>query len=258
MTGPEVDLLQGLLAAQVDPAGAHEAHGPLDLPGDGVVAPAFAAGGHELLVPGVHLGEVGEAALGEGPEQVQRGGGLVVGGEQAGGIRRAGSQRRHVVIDDVAPETRHLRPAGDLGGRGAGLGELPGDASQLDDRHARAVGENHGHLQDDLELVPDRVGAEVGETLGAVAGMEEKGLARRDVRQCPAQVSCFAGEDERRQRRQRLQGGLQGAGVGPVRLLGSRALPPAGRSPFHVTRVAHHRRCRQRGSAQVGRRKAIS
>ena len=46
--------------------------------GDRLVAPPLGRGRDELLVPQVHLGQVGEAALGERPQQVQRRGRLVV------------------------------------------------------------------------------------------------------------------------------------------------------------------------------------
>ena len=151
--------------------------------GDRLVAPALGARGDELLVPGVHLREVGEAALGEGAQQVERRRRLVVGARPgASGSGTAGVGDRSVVVDDVAAERRHLDVADALGGDGAGLGELPGDAADLHDRHAGAVGEDDRHLQDDLQLVPDRVGGEVGERLGAVARLEQEGLARRPRR----------------------------------------------------------------------------
>ena len=46
--------------------------GPVDLAGDLLVAPSLIARGHELLVPQVDLGEIGESSLGEGPQQVER------------------------------------------------------------------------------------------------------------------------------------------------------------------------------------------
>ncbi len=58
-----------------------------------LVAAALGAGGHELLVPLVHPGEVGEAALGERPQQVQRGRRLVVGGQQPFRVGQPGGRR---------------------------------------------------------------------------------------------------------------------------------------------------------------------
>ena len=103
---------------------------------------------------------------------------------------------------------------------GAGLGELSGDAPDLDDRHARRVGERDGHLQDDLQLVANGVGRTLVEGLGAVTGLQQKRLAVRHLaswswrrRASPAKTSGgFVGEfcfDAREVR-----------GVGPARALG--------------------------------------
>ena len=56
------------------------------------------------------------------------------------------------------------------------LGELPGDASDLHDRKTCSVGEDDGHLQDDLQLVSDVVGGELSERLGALTGLEHECL----------------------------------------------------------------------------------
>ena len=72
-----------------------------------------------------------------------------------------------------------------------------------------AVGEHDRHLQDDLQLVPDAVGREVVERLGAVAGLEQEGLPGRHFGQRLAQCPGLAGEHERGQRRKRLQGLLE-------------------------------------------------
>ena len=84
VAGVEVDLVQALLRAEVDPARRHEPQGPVDLGGDGLVALALPARGDELLVPHVDLGQVGEPALGERTEQVERRRRLVVGRDQTG------------------------------------------------------------------------------------------------------------------------------------------------------------------------------
>ncbi len=79
-----------------------------------------------------------------------------------------------VVVDHVPAERVDDLVADPLGGGAAGLGELPGDPAHLDHRHAGAVGQDDGHLEDDLELVADAVGGELGEGLGAVAGLEHE------------------------------------------------------------------------------------
>src|SRR5207245_3669178 len=54
----EVHLVQGHVRGQVDAAGGHEAQRAVDGPCDVLVAPTLRAGGDELLVPHVDLGEV--------------------------------------------------------------------------------------------------------------------------------------------------------------------------------------------------------
>ena len=146
----------------------------------------------------MHLGQVGEAALGEGAQQVQRRRRLLVGRHQALGIGAAGLGLEGLVVDHVAAEGRQLQVADPLGGRRARLGELPGDAADLDHGHAGGVGQRHRHLQNDLELVPDGVGRELGEGLGAVAGLEQEGLAVGHLGQLRCEVTGLAGEDEGR------------------------------------------------------------
>ena len=108
-----------------------------------------------------------------------------------------------------------------LGGGAAGLGELSGDAAQLDHRHPGAVGEDHGHLQDDLELVADGVGAELGERLGAVAGLQDEGPTLGRLAEGPGQVPGLAGEDQGREAAE--------LGVDPLQLAPRRATPAAAR-----------------------------
>ena len=89
----EVDLVQVGLRLGVDAAGPHEAQGPVDLVGEALVALALAARADELLVPRVHPGQVGEAALGERAQQVQRGRRLVVRLQQPLRVRARGRRR---------------------------------------------------------------------------------------------------------------------------------------------------------------------
>ena len=77
-----------------------------------------------------------------------------------------------------------------LGGRGARLGELAGDAADLQRRDARAVREHDRHLEDDLQLVADVVGREVGERLGAVARLQQEALALAHARQARLAASA--------------------------------------------------------------------
>jgi hypothetical protein len=80
--GPLVVQQQGLVAGVelhraellgVGSAGVHERDGPVDLLGQPLVALPGRAAGHEVLVPGVDLAQVGVPAAGEGAAHVQRG-----------------------------------------------------------------------------------------------------------------------------------------------------------------------------------------
>ena len=75
---PDVDLVELRRVDEVDPAGPHEAERALDLDSDLLVALPLGRAGRERLVPHLHLGQVGEAALREGAEEIQRRRRLVV------------------------------------------------------------------------------------------------------------------------------------------------------------------------------------
>ena len=159
VAGVHVGLVQLVVGLGVDAAGAHEAQRTVDLAGELLVALALGAAGDELLGPRVHPAEVGEAALGERAQQVQRGGRLVVGLHQPLGVGDAGGLGGRVAVDDVAAEAGQLEVADLLGVAGARLGELAGDAADLHHRHAERVGEHDRHLQDDAQLLADVDGA---------------------------------------------------------------------------------------------------
>ena len=192
----------------------------------------------------VDLAEVGEAALGERPQEVERGDRLLVRRHQAVRVGYPGRLLGEVVVDHVAAEGVQDLLADHLGGGAAGLGELPGDPTQLDHRHPGAVGQDHGHLQDDLELVPDGIGAELGERLGAVPGLQDEGPALGGLAEGPGQVAGLAGEDQGREPEQLGVDALELVLVGPHRLLGGRSGPPrigrprvVGESSWHATSV---------------------
>ena len=88
-----------------------------------------------------------------------------------------------------------------LGRARAGLGELAGDAPDLHDRHAQRVRQHDRHLQDDAQLLPDVVGRELLEALGAVAGLEQERVAGGDLGERRLQRAGLAGEHQRGIRR---------------------------------------------------------
>ena len=106
----EVDFVQLRLVREVDAARRHEMQGPLDAVGDLFVAAPLTAGRDELEVPLVHAVEVGEAALGERAQQVERGRGLVVAAQHALRIGPARDRVEREVVDDVAEVRGQLLP----------------------------------------------------------------------------------------------------------------------------------------------------
>ena len=222
VAGVELHPLERL---EVGAAGGHELDGAVDVPGQGLVAGVGRVLG-EALVPLVHQAQVREAALGEGADQVQRGGGGVVGLEHPAGVVGAGLRREVVAVDDVAAVGRQGDAVAGLVVGGAGLGELAGHAAHLDDGHRRAVGEHDGHLQDGLDAGADLVRRGGLEGLGAVAALEQERLALRGGGEPFAQDVHFAGENEGREDGEFLDGGLEDSRVRPAGLLGGRKLPP--------------------------------
>ena len=105
---PHVDLVDRALVAEVDPDRLHEPERAADLVRDHLVAPALERARDELLVPGVHLGQVGEAALRERTQQVERRDRLVVRLDHPLGIGHARFGRRLVGVDGVPAERGQL------------------------------------------------------------------------------------------------------------------------------------------------------
>jgi len=106
---------------------------------------------------------------------------------------------------------------------GTGFGELSRDAPHLDDRYARRVGQCDGHLQDDLQLVTDRVRRTLLERFGAVARLEQEGLAVSDECEVVEQSPGLAGKDEWRFGGELGFDAFEVRSVGPGGTLGDRA-----------------------------------
>ena len=210
---------------EVGTAGGHELDGAVDVPGQRLVAGVGRVFG-EALVPLVHQAQVREAALREGADEVQGGGGGVVGLQHPAGVVAAGLGREIVAVDDVAAVRREGHAvAGFVVGR-AWLRELAGHAAHFDDRHGRTVGEDDGHLQDGLDPGTDFVRRCGFKRFRAVAALEQERLALG--RRCEpfAQDVHFTGEDQRGKDGQFLDGGVKDVLVLPAGLLGDRQFPP--------------------------------
>ena len=104
----EVDLVELGLGVEVDAARGHEPQRAVDLLRELVVAAALAAARDELEVPLVRAAQVGETALGERAQQVERRRGLVVAAHHPLRVGPAGRGLELEVVDDVAEERRQL------------------------------------------------------------------------------------------------------------------------------------------------------
>ena len=175
-----------------------------DLLGELLVAVAGRAVLDEAQLPPMHMLEIGIAALREGAQQIERRGRLAIGHQHAlrvGHARRLGELD---VVDDVAAIARQLLAVLRLGRRRARLGELAGDAADLHHRRAAGIGQHHRHLQEHAEEVADVVGAMLGEALGAIAALQQEGLARGHARELRLQLARLARKHQRREGRELL------------------------------------------------------
>ena len=233
VAGVEIGRAQLGMALEIEAAGAHEIERLGNAVGQLLVAARLRRILQEAEHPLMHAAEIGEAAGRERAQQVQRRRRLAIGHQLALRIGHARFRRERDVVDDVAAIARQLDAVELLGRRRARLGELPGDAADLHHRQRAGIGQHHRHLQQHAEEVADVVGAVLGEALGAVAALQQEGLAGGDPRQRLLQVARLAGKNQRRKgRKLRLDLG-QGLGIRIIRHLQHRLVAPAiGRPPL--------------------------
>ena len=155
----------------------------------------------EALVPGVHLAEVGEAALRERADEIDGRCRGVVALQQPLRVGLARALGEVEAVDDVAAVGGQRHVAAGLGVARARLGELARHPPHLHDRHRRAVREHDRHLQHRLDAVADLLGRRAREGLGAVAALQQERAAGGGAGEPVAEVVDLAREDERRQSR---------------------------------------------------------
>ena len=154
--------------------------------------------------PLVDAAEAGIAAMGEGAQEIERRGGMAVGLDLPARIGTAGLLGEGDAVDDVAAVARQLLVAALLGRRRARLGELAGDAADLHHRRGGGIGQDHRHLQEGAEEIADVVGVGadrlvLGEALGAIAALEQEGLAFGDAGERIFQVARLTCKNQRRE-----------------------------------------------------------
>ncbi len=197
MAGEELGLADLGRGFRRHAAGGHEIQRLAEPVGQLGIALAERAVGDEIEIPAMHAVQIGEAALGEGAQQVERRRRLVIGLHQALGIGHARGGRELDAVDVVAAIARQLDAADRLHGCRARLGELAGHPADLHHRHGGAEGQHHRHLQQHAEGVADVVGAELGEALGAIPALQQEAAALGHLAQRLHQPARLAGKDQR-------------------------------------------------------------
>ncbi|GAA2916793.1 hypothetical protein GCM10020221_10960 [Streptomyces thioluteus] len=106
-----------------------------------------------------------------------------VAGEDAQGVGPAALAVGLRAVDHVAPEDGEFGAVDDLGGPGAGLGELPRDAACPQDGLAGGQAERPGEQVEQCGLARDVVTRALLRVLGAVPGLQHQGLTERYLAQ---------------------------------------------------------------------------
>ena len=175
VAGEEVDALEH---GRVDAGdGRYEGDRLADLLDDAVVLADVAGAIGEREVPVLGVVQVGEAAVDQGADEVEGEPGALVAAQQQLWIGLPVAGRERHPVDQVSPVRRQRELALPLLGGRARLGVLPGEAPDPDDALLAAVHQHQAHLQDDLETVGNQRRAAVIEAFGAIAALQQEGIA---------------------------------------------------------------------------------
>lgn len=159
---------------------------------------------------------------------------MEIGLQHAAGVRPPGGRGGLQAIDEIAPIAGQLLAADHFRGLATGLGELAGDPTHPYHRTAPAVGEGHGHLQEDPELPLDGLRRAVLELFGAVPTLKQEAAAGGRLGQEGAEPFDLLGDHQGGESAQARQDALKGSGIGVIRLLQrGEALPAVGIPGVH-------------------------
>ena len=193
-----------------------------------------------MQFPPLRMMKVCEAPLDQSADVIQRGRCMKVGLDHTLGIGLAtllaGLQRIHQIaaIDrQFDLSATHAQPFGDAA---AWFCILPGDAAHPHNGAPPAVGQHHGHLEQNAQLVGDSLGVAILELFRAVPALQQEAFTRGGLGEQGAKAIDFFRHDQRRQAAQLPQHPLQLGWVGIVRLLrGGPGLPGVGVPDCHWT-----------------------
>ncbi len=178
--------------------------------------------------PPLRMRGIAEAAVEQSPDEVEGHRGAGVAPQQQHRIGRAVGGGEALAVDEIASIARQRDAVDRLGGRGARLRVLAGDAA---DEHRFAPArfrEHEAHAKQDLEFRGDERRAAVGEPLGAVASLQQKTPALRRLGQLLPQPFDLEARDDRRQLREFFEAAPRRGRIGVRRLVQARVALPGG------------------------------
>mmetsp|Transcript_27758 Transcript_27758/g.51683 ORF Transcript_27758/g.51683 Transcript_27758/m.51683 type:complete len:447 (+) Transcript_27758:1034-2374(+) len=160
----------------VNAGGCHEIDGVLNARGNLAVFFRPVAFGKPKRPRMDHV-HVGIATGRKGAQQVQRGRCLGVGLQHLGRIGNPRLGRKGQLVDDVTTVAGQFQTIHRFGRSRTRLGKLTRHAAQLDHRNLSPIGQDHRHLQHDLEGVANAIRAELLKALGAIATLQQERVA---------------------------------------------------------------------------------
>ena len=146
--------------------------------------------------------QVGEAALHQRADEVERHGSALVAAQQELRVGPAGFGGELGAVDVIAAIGGQADAVAGFQIGGAGLGVLAGEASDADHGPARADHQHQRHLQQDFERVGDADRRAIDEALGAIAGLQDELAPFGGFGKLVAQAQDFPTGDQRRKRTQ--------------------------------------------------------
>src|SRR5690606_24628690 len=159
--------------------------------------------------------------------------------------------REAAAIDHVAAVARQGDAVAGLEISAARLRVLSGEPADADHGLLQADEHHERHLQQNLELLHYVLGRALVEALRAIAALQQEGVSALSGRELLLQRLDLPGRDDRRERGEAPQRGLEARAVLVRRLLGCGPALPAGRVP--LGRPLCHGRQLYRGPARKRR-----